>query len=493
MSLLPIRAIRDRLAAHLVLPGSGPRDAPARQRTLEGAIDWSHDLLSLDERRILHTLGVFEGGFDLEQAAMVASATDEPPGNDADALLIERLVALADQSLISRDASADRFDSLPSSTGIRFGLLKTVQAFALARLAGDGDEAATRRRHALAFTEVVEAAGRVLPGADNGIWIDRLSLDLANIRAALGWAIDVGESEIAMRLVGSSWRFWVLDGRITEGQRWTDAAFAMPGANEPTAGRLVAVTAAGGLAYWQGDQILAARWYEEQRSLAESLGDRPATADAYFNLASALFLVGDIDRASQCTDEARRRFVELGDVRGVARLDWSQANVTLAMQGPAAARTILEDALQTFEAQGDAQYVALAAGSLSWVSFASGDVRTAASWGVRAIAATFALRDVASTTISLQVGSMLATLAGRPDDGVAVWSAFTSLCDRYGVRPPVSFAMFVGDYDPLGRARAAVTPDAFDAAWARGTSMTLGEAVDLIVRIGDEQAADVSD
>ena len=46
MSLLPPAAIRDRLAAHLPLPGSGPRDAPARQRTLEGAIDWSHDLLT---------------------------------------------------------------------------------------------------------------------------------------------------------------------------------------------------------------------------------------------------------------------------------------------------------------------------------------------------------------------------------------------------------------------------------------------------------------
>ena len=48
-------------------PGSGLRDAPARQRTLEGAVAWSHDLLPPDRQDMLHRLGVFEGGFDLEQ------------------------------------------------------------------------------------------------------------------------------------------------------------------------------------------------------------------------------------------------------------------------------------------------------------------------------------------------------------------------------------------------------------------------------------------
>ena len=74
LSLLPPAAIRDRLAAHLPLPGSGPRDAPARQRTLEGAIDWSHDLLTAEERATFHALAVFEGGFDVDQAELVIDA-----------------------------------------------------------------------------------------------------------------------------------------------------------------------------------------------------------------------------------------------------------------------------------------------------------------------------------------------------------------------------------------------------------------------------------
>jgi class 3 adenylate cyclase len=60
VSLLPLTAIRDRLAARLPLPGSGARDVPARQRTLEGAVAWSHDLLPLRLQRAFHRLSVFE-------------------------------------------------------------------------------------------------------------------------------------------------------------------------------------------------------------------------------------------------------------------------------------------------------------------------------------------------------------------------------------------------------------------------------------------------
>ena len=76
VSALPPTVIRDRLAARLPLPGSGPRDAPARQRTLEGAVAWSHDLLPADRQEMLHRLGVFEGGFDLEQVSAVVGPSD---------------------------------------------------------------------------------------------------------------------------------------------------------------------------------------------------------------------------------------------------------------------------------------------------------------------------------------------------------------------------------------------------------------------------------
>jgi predicted ATPase len=66
-TLVP-QAMLARLAQRLPVLDGGPRDLPARQRTLWTALDWSHDLLAPDERALFRRLAVFAGGFDLEAA-----------------------------------------------------------------------------------------------------------------------------------------------------------------------------------------------------------------------------------------------------------------------------------------------------------------------------------------------------------------------------------------------------------------------------------------
>ncbi|MEO8437775.1 MAG: AAA family ATPase, partial [Chloroflexota bacterium] len=154
LSLLPPTAIRDRLATRLPLPGSGPRDGPARQRTLEAAIGWSHDLLTPEEKRAFETLAVFEGGFDLQQAEAVVG-----PGAPGDAdHTLEALISLAEHSLISREFVPAGDASHLMANGIRFAMLKTVQSFALQRAKDHEVEADARRRHAAAFRDLAEAA-----------------------------------------------------------------------------------------------------------------------------------------------------------------------------------------------------------------------------------------------------------------------------------------------------------------------------------------------
>ena len=97
--------------------------------------------------------------------------------------------------------------------------------------------------------------------------------DHGNLRAALEWSTSTGETEIALGLVGALWRYWLLDGRLHEGQGWVERVFAMPGADAPTAGRLQAVAAAGSIAYWQGRMAECQRLYEEERDLAARLDD----------------------------------------------------------------------------------------------------------------------------------------------------------------------------------------------------------------------------
>ena len=159
---LPLTAVRDRLAAHLPLPGSGPRNVPDRQRTLAGAIAWSHELLPPTSQRVLHDLAVFEGSFDLEQAEAVVEGT-------GGATSLDQLVELVDQSLVQRDAPD------ASGAGVRFRLLETIRALRPRTAARDeGREDAARSRHALAYLALAETAAPNLPGPDQPRWLDRL-------------------------------------------------------------------------------------------------------------------------------------------------------------------------------------------------------------------------------------------------------------------------------------------------------------------------------
>jgi predicted ATPase/class 3 adenylate cyclase len=485
VSVMPVVAIRDRLAARLPLPGSGPRDAPARQRTLAAAIDWSHDLLSPAERRTLHALAVFEGGFDVDQAARVVDTAEASEARADEASALDRLVALAEQSLIARDLTPAGDAARLVGSGIRFGMLGTVQAYALGHLAADGDETAIRRRHAIAFLDLAETAAGHLYASGQPAWVDRLSLDRGNIQAALRWTIAADETELALRLVGALWRYWQLDGQLVEGDDWAKAALAMPGADTPSPARLAAVAAAGSIAYWRGDRARTVEAYREQLALAEGLADVAAMADARFNLASATYLIGDFGESVDHLAEARRLYVELGDDRGVNRVDWDMTNFLMATEGPAALLAALPPILERAVALDDAPYVVMGGGSMAWGHFMLGDMPAAADWVVRSLLGAYGLRDVVGTAIALPTAALVALHVGLAVEAAVIMGAFEGLCERYGARPPLGLATLIEQADPLERVAGILPPDELAAALDRGRRMTLDEAMDLVVRIGD--------
>ncbi|HVF08306.1 MAG TPA: adenylate/guanylate cyclase domain-containing protein, partial [Actinomycetota bacterium] len=117
LRLLTVEALNARLDQPLPLLTGGPRDRPERQRTLEGAIAWSHDLLNPDERQLFARLSVFAGGWTLEAAEAVC-------GDDLDVL--RSLGGLVDASLVRRTEL--------DGGELRFSMLETIRAFATERL-----------------------------------------------------------------------------------------------------------------------------------------------------------------------------------------------------------------------------------------------------------------------------------------------------------------------------------------------------------------------
>jgi predicted ATPase len=177
----------DQIAVHLDerfrLLTRGGRTAVARQQTLQGAIDWSYELLAAQERALFETVGVFAGDFDLAAVAAVAGL------DEFDVLdLIERLV---DKSMVEAQPSRNRYR-----------LLETLRQYAWDRLVLAGRLGEGRDAHAAYFVELAaEQARRTREGEAHTAILDRLEADYDNLRAALAWLIEQHRADAAARMV----------------------------------------------------------------------------------------------------------------------------------------------------------------------------------------------------------------------------------------------------------------------------------------------------
>src|SRR5439155_24616649 len=88
--------ILERLNNRFALLTGGSRAALRRQQTLQTTIDWSHDLLSGDERTLLRRLCVFAGRFTLEDVEGVCASKDVPTSR-----MLDLLSSLVDKSLVN--------------------------------------------------------------------------------------------------------------------------------------------------------------------------------------------------------------------------------------------------------------------------------------------------------------------------------------------------------------------------------------------------------
>ena len=173
--------------------------ADPRHQALRAAMDWSYDLLSDEERRVLGELSVFAGTFGLAQPAEVCSGGDRMAA-------LEVIDRLAGKSLIAAE---------PAEDGTRYRLLDTVRYYAADRLAEAGGTDAARHRHAAAFLDLaVRERG---PAA--------LSQELDNFRAALEWSLARGD-QIGPRLTRALGSFWLARGLLQEGRGWLERALA---------------------------------------------------------------------------------------------------------------------------------------------------------------------------------------------------------------------------------------------------------------------------
>jgi predicted ATPase/DNA-binding winged helix-turn-helix (wHTH) protein len=195
------------LDGRLKLLWQGRRTAVARHRTLNATLDWSHDLISGEERTVLRRLSVLVGPFTIDEARTIASC------DDLDGIeVVEALSRLVSKSLISSD---------PHAEPARYRLLDTTRAYARGKLTESGEDAAVAKRHAVHFkmrAEQVHASGL-------GQGMESAAGHLGNIRAALEWCSSTtGETELHVQLASYAADLFLEFNLLTECRRCCERA-----------------------------------------------------------------------------------------------------------------------------------------------------------------------------------------------------------------------------------------------------------------------------
>jgi predicted ATPase len=280
LNMLTIEQIHSRLNDRFRLLTGGSRTAVARQRTLEATVDWSYDLLSEPERRLLRRLSVFAGGWTIDNAEDACS--DAAMERHAVLDLLSRLV---DKSLVV-------VDNEPEGNR-RYRFLETVRQYGRERLAQSGETDDIRNRHLAVFLDLARRAEPELTKADQVRWLNRLQAEHDNLRSALEWSLaaaDPGDRslEFATMLL---W-FWLKRGYFAEGQRFLERALETGTTLRPAL-RAKALLGLGNMTFFQGEFARTRAVLEESATLARAADDLGVAAFALGITAIAAKEMGD--------------------------------------------------------------------------------------------------------------------------------------------------------------------------------------------------------
>ena len=293
VSLQSCAAIAADIASSLRSLVTKYRDLPERHRSLWAAFEHSWHLLSADEQQVFSRLSVFRSGIELEAAQQVAEAAPET------------LSALIDQSLLRRDRAG------------RFDLHELLRQYAYEKLCEAGQADRVQAQHLAWFLALAQTAEPQLKGKDQATWMHRLEQANDDLRAALTWALDHGDSENAAQLGAALWQFWWTRGYLSEGRQWLGRIQAQGAALSPEL-RAQLLNRAAVLAAQQGDFAEARRLFEANLALNRERGSVSGMANTLNNLGALSIEQADYDQARVFLEECLPLRRQLGNPAHIA-------------------------------------------------------------------------------------------------------------------------------------------------------------------------------
>jgi predicted ATPase len=511
IKMLPPKAMLQRLSSRLKLLTGGARDLPERQRTLRGTIEWSHALLDDGEQLLFGRLAVFSGGRTLEAIEAICDAEGDLP-MDA----FEGVSSLVDKSLLRQEEG-------PNGEP-RFVMLETVHEFAREKLQDSAEAEEIKRAHAEYFLTLAEEAYPELRGPDQHQWLERLEAEHDNMRAALTWALERKEVEVALKLGGALWWFWQTRGYHSEGRRWLEEALAMDGRGSPGS-RAMALVGAGRLASEQGDldraqeaseeglELLvhegreaseaklnllyslgwvawqreelgqASELFEEGLALSREMSDTWWLASSLFSLALVPHYLGDSERATELYEQSMDLFRELGDKQFLAYCLINLAMVVYSQDLGQAAQ-LTEESVALHRELGNRGSVSMGLYNLGWMALLQNDLSRAADLYRESLSLSWDIGMNPLVQSALEGFACVAGAKGEAERTARLWGAAQALHEAKDIPRDTDF---LAEADArISVVRSGMAEEVWKEAWRKGRAMTLDEAVSYAL---EEEAA----
>jgi predicted ATPase/DNA-binding CsgD family transcriptional regulator len=500
---LSIEQISGRLRGSLDLLTRGGRTAVPRHRTLKGTLEWSYELLSEDEKKLFRRLSVFAGGWTLEAAEAVGAGRGLEEGE-----VLDLLSGLVEKSLVMTRGS--------EQGDVRYRLLEPVRQYAREKLAESAETQAAKRAHAGHFLALAEEAEPELFGSRDVEWLERLEEEHDNMRAALSWALEEGQTELGLRLAGALWPFWEAHGHYREGRRWIEEALKKEGRTSGAV-RAKALNAVGRIAFaqsdthraevaaqegielsteveitsslaasfrsmlglaadWRGDYEQAKELTEESLKLSRQAHDKVRIADALLGLAGILYYLGDRERGKELYEEGIALCREVGYASGLGS-GLLGLGYFLVLDGDyERGATLNEEAVALYQERGYKGNIEYALVNLGQAALLRGDHERARSYYEESLTLCKELGDRLTASDGLEGLACVYATEGASEQAARLFGAALALRESIGYQNTLEEDAWREPY--VATTRSQLGEHSWEEALAQGRAMSMEEAIE---------------
>jgi predicted ATPase/DNA-binding SARP family transcriptional activator len=459
--------IAQRLEKAFELLSQKKHGIPPRHQTLRSTLDWSYQLLNESEARLFRSLSVFSNGFTLYSAMAVCGFKPSETGE-----LLNGLEALIDKSLLRPLDSAARQP--------RMILLELIREYALDRLHESGELDRVRSKHALYFLDLAVRLEPLLESPQQATWLNQLETEHANLRSALAWMKETGDTENGLRLSSSLAMFHFMRGYLREGYAWMVDFLSFPAVAD-LALRAKACDRAGLLARYQGAYDQANSWISESLTIRRQLNDLHGMADSFDNLGYVALHQDKDQLALEYYQEALTLHQQRNNLQGIADSSSHLAMLAYRRGNFSEAKSLHQSSLEMWRGLEDHQGIAWALYYLGDVSLAVGELTRARDQFRESLIISEAIRFQWGIVNAIEGIACFAALTGQPERAIRLAGGAAFLRETISLPVPPNIQtnlqrMLSPAYHLLGEEQAA-------ALHAEGKLLAYDELIQQSIRL----------